>query len=77
MVVNRAMYAIVSATAWHEPRVSAKSSDFQAFGLSSLQTFQGSGHCGYADLMASCFTPVIAIRALWSSCPYDSKKAAR
>jgi hypothetical protein len=81
MVVSRAMYAIVSATAWHEPRVSAKAATTRlwAFKASDLKGF---GYCDYADLMTSCFTCVIAIRmfamlSLWSRRPYASKKAAR
>jgi hypothetical protein len=39
MVVSRAMYAIVSGTAWHEPRVSAKAATTRlwAFKASDLK----------------------------------------
>jgi hypothetical protein len=84
VVVNQAMYAIVSATAWHEPRVSAKAANKKVANKKAANKkasdFQGCGHAGYAELMASCFTHVIAIpmiEALWPRRRYDSTKAAR
>jgi hypothetical protein len=49
MVVSQMMYAIVSATAWHEPRVSAKAANNMASDIrgSGLSRFRASWLCRF------------------------------